>query len=72
MLGVVHRPLPHLTFPHASGKLPARAGVVVVDRLVWLALEDFFRRRAVAFGLGDDLREVDDAVDSHGAAPVFV
>ncbi|MNC31951.1 hypothetical protein D3C75_802880 [compost metagenome] len=72
MLGVVHRPLPHLAFPHARGKLPARAGIMVVDRLVGLALEDFFRRRAVAFSLGQNLGEVDNAVDVHGAAPVFV
>ncbi|MNJ74919.1 hypothetical protein D3C77_719240 [compost metagenome] len=72
MLGVVHRPLPHLTFPHPGSKLPARARIVVVDRLVGLALENFFRRRAVAFGLGENLGEVDDAVDAHGAVPVFV
>ncbi|MNH37764.1 hypothetical protein D3C81_2022110 [compost metagenome] len=72
MLGVVHCPLPDLTFPDTRGELSARAGIMVVDSLVRLALEDFFCRGTVAFSLGEDLGEVDDAGDVHGAAPIFV
>ncbi|MNI92083.1 hypothetical protein D3C73_1498330 [compost metagenome] len=39
---------------------------MVVDRLLRIALEDFFGCRAITFGLGEDLGEVDDLVYAHG------
>ncbi|MNF97449.1 hypothetical protein D3C84_802780 [compost metagenome] len=66
MLSVIDGPLTHFAFPDARSKLTARAGIVVVDRLLRVAFEDFLGCRTITFGFGDYLGEVDDLVNAHG------
>ena len=42
---------------------------MVVEGLLGVALEDFFRARAVAFGGGVGLAKVDDVLDAHVHVP---
>ncbi|MNI70335.1 hypothetical protein D3C73_1261440 [compost metagenome] len=69
MLGEVHVPLAHRTFPDTGVQLAARAVVVVEHHLFRIALEDFRRVWPVAFCLGGGLAEVDDVLDAHCCNP---
>ncbi|MCY1374136.1 hypothetical protein D9M69_614530 [compost metagenome] len=69
MFGEVYRPLADSPFPHAGVQLAARAVVVVVHRLLGITLQYFGRIRAIAFGGGGGLAEVDDILDAHCCIP---